>query len=75
MCLIYVQFIIETVLLCQLVREGKMNIDKLNNYRKDIRKITYSKEQGNLAIALVTERVDNELFARLVADRTVHIVF
>lgn len=52
-----------------------MNIDKLNDYRKDIRKITYSKEQGNHAIALVTERVDNELFARLVADRTVHIVF
>lgn len=73
MCLIYVQFIIETVLLCQLVREGK--IDKLNDYRKDIRKITYSKEQGNHAIALVTERVDNELFVRLVADRTVHIVF
>lgn len=75
MCLIYVQFIIETVLLCQLVREGKMNIDKLNDYRKDIRKIAYSKEQGNHAIALVTERVDNELFVRLVADRTVHIVF
>ena len=62
-------------ILCQLVREGKMNIDKLNDFRKDIRKITYSKEQGNHAIALVTERVDNELFARLVADRTVHIVF
>ena len=32
-------------ILCQLVREGKISIDNLNDYRKDGRKITYSKEQ------------------------------
>ena len=32
-------------ILCQLVREGKISINNLDDYRKDVRKITYSKEQ------------------------------
>ena len=52
-----------------------MSIDKLSDYRKDVRKITYSKEQDDHSIILVTELVDNELFARLVADKNVHIIF
>lgn len=62
-------------ILCQLVRTGEMSIDKLSDYRKDVRKITYSKEQDDHSIILVTELVDNELFARLVADKNVHIIF
>lgn len=62
-------------ILCQLVREGKINLENLNDYRKDIRKITYSKEQDDHSIVLVTELVDNELFVQLVADKTVHIIF
>ena len=62
-------------ILCQLVREGKINIDDINEYRKDVRKITYSKEQDDHAIVLVTELANNELFAKLVSDKTVHIIF
>ena len=62
-------------ILCQLVREGKISIDSLDKYRKDIRRITYSKEQDDHAVILVTEMADNELFARLVSDKTVHIIF
>lgn len=62
-------------ILCQLVRAGRLNLDNLNEYRKDVRKITYSKEQDDHSIVLVTELVDNELFAQLVADETVHIIF
>ena len=62
-------------ILCQLVREGKISIDKLGDYRKDARKITYSKEQDDHAITLVTELVDNELFVQLVTDKMVHIIF
>lgn len=62
-------------ILCQLVRDGKINTENLNDYRKDLRRITYSKEQDDHSIALVTELVDNELFARLVANETVHIIF
>lgn len=62
-------------ILCQLVRTGEMSIDELSDYRKDVRKITYSKEQDDHSIILVTELVDNELFARLVADKNVHIIF
>ena len=62
-------------ILCQLVRNGNINIDNLGDYRKDVRKITYSKEQDDHSIVLVTELVDNALFAQLVADETVRIIF
>lgn len=41
----------------------------------EIVKITYSKEQEDHSIVLVTELVDNEMFAQIVADKTVHIIF
>ena len=63
------------VILCQLVRNGNINIDNLGDYRKDVRKITYSKEQDDHSIVLVTELVDNALFAQLVDDETVRIIF
>ena len=62
-------------ILCQLVREGKINIDDINEYRKDVRKITYSKEQDDHASVLVTELVNDELFAKLASDKIVHIIF
>ena len=62
-------------ILCQLVRNGNINIDNLGDYRKDVRRITYSKEQDDHSIVLVTELVDNALFAQLVDDETVHIIF
>ena len=52
-----------------------VNLENLNDYRKDVRKITYSKEQDDHSIVLVTELADNELFVQLVADKTVHIIF
>lgn len=62
-------------ILCQLVRNGNINIDNLGDYRKYVRRITYSKEQDDHSIVLVTELVDNALFAQLVDDETVHIIF
>lgn len=62
-------------ILCQLMRDGKIRVDKLSDYRKDMRKITYSKEQIDHSVILVTELVDNELFAQIVLDKTVHIIF
>ena len=66
---------INDAILCQLVRDGEINIDNLGDYRKDLRKITYSKEQDDHSIILVTELVDTELFVQLVLDKTVHIIF
>lgn len=62
-------------ILCQLFRNGKINIENLRNYRKDIRKITYSKLQDDHSVILVTEVVDNDLFLELVQDNSVHIIF
>ena len=62
-------------ILCQLFRDGKISIENLGDYRKDIRKITYSKVQDDHSVILVTEVVDNDLFLDLVQDTSVHIVF
>lgn len=62
-------------ILFQLFREEKINIENLGDYRKDARKITYSKEQEDHSIILVTEVVDNDSFAELVLDKSVHIIF
>lgn len=62
-------------ILCQLVRNGEISIEALREYRKDMRKITYSKEQEDYSIVLITEVVDNERFVQLVSDKTVHIIF
>jgi hypothetical protein len=40
-----------------------------------MRKITYSKEQGDHSIILVTEVVDNDSFVNLIQDSSVHIIF
>lgn len=62
-------------ILCQLFREGKISIENLGDYRKDIRKITYSKVHDDYSVILVTEVVDNCLFIELVQDTSVHIIF
>ena len=62
-------------ILCQLFRDGKISIENLGGYRKDIRKITYSKVQDDHSVILVTEVVDNDLFLDLVQDTSVHIIF
>ena len=62
-------------ILCQLFRKGKISIENLRDYRKDIRKITYSKVQDDHSVILVTEVIDNERFLDLVQNPSVHIVF
>ncbi len=62
-------------ILCQLFRDRKISIENLGEYRKDIRKITYSKVQDDHSVILVTEVVNNELFFDLVQDTSVHIIF
>lgn len=62
-------------ILCQLFHDGKISIENLGDYRKDIRKITYSKVQDDHSVILVTEVVDNNLFIELVQDTSVHIIF
>jgi hypothetical protein len=62
-------------ILCQLFREGEISLENVRDYRKDMRKITYSKEQDDHSIILVTEVVDNDSFANLIQDGSVHIIF
>lgn len=62
-------------IICQLFRLGVIKAEEVSQYRKDERKITYSKEQSDHSIVLVKERVDNDSFIKLISDTTVHIIF
>ena len=62
-------------ILCQLFRSGEIGIEEITSCRKDERKITYTKEQSDQSIVLVTEIVGNDLFIELVKNENVHIVF
>ena len=62
-------------ILCQLFREGEIDSDDVLACRTDIRRITYSKEQADHSVVLVTEMVDNDVFIELIKDKTVHIIF
>ena len=62
-------------ILCQLFREGVIDSDDVLACRKDVRRITYSKEQADHSVVLVTEMVDNDVFIELIKDKTVHIIF
>lgn len=62
-------------ILCQLFREKKISIENVIDYRKDRRRIIYSKEQYDRSIAVVTEVLDNHSFVNLIQDELVHIIF
>ena len=62
-------------ILFQLIRDGQIKSEHLEDYRKDIRKITYSKVQGDQSVILVTEVVDNGLFLKIVQDKSAHVIF
>ena len=62
-------------ILYQLFRDGKIAIENLGEYRKDFRKIIYSKVQDDYSVILVTKVVDNDLFLELLQDKSVHIIF
>lgn len=62
-------------ILCQLFRDGEIDSDDVLACRKDVRRITYSKEQADHSVVLVTEMVDNDSFIELIKDKTVHIIF
>jgi len=62
-------------ILCPLFRDGKISVGNSRDFRKDFRKITYSKVQDDQSVILVTELVDNNLFLKLIQDKSVHIIF
>ena len=62
-------------ILCQLFRTGVISADDTVKFRKDERRMTYSKEQPDHSVALVTELVGNDSFKELLQDRSVHIIF
>ena len=70
-----VSFKSNDAILCQLYREGILCLGSIDQYRKDKRRITYSKQRTDHSVVLVTEVVDNASFVNLIKDASVHIIF
>ena len=70
-----VSFKSNDALICQLFRDGELGLESIDSFRKDNRKIMYSKEQADHSIVLVTEVIDTASFIDLIQDTSVRIIF
>lgn len=63
------------VLLYQLYRDEKIDLENVKRLRKDKRVVIYTKERPDQAVALITKKLDNEHFAEVIRDKSVQIIF
>lgn len=70
-----VSFKSNDAILCQLFRKGKIDADRIVLLRKDMRRITYSKQKQDHSSFLQTIVADNDKFLELIKDDSVRIIF
>lgn len=59
----------------QLARENRMEVNDIDKYRKDKRRITYTKFNVDCSTSLIEEMVDNEKFKYLINDKNANLIF
>lgn len=59
----------------QLARENRMEVNDIDKYRKDERRITYTKFNVDCSTSLIEEMVDNEKFKYLINDKNANLIF
>lgn len=59
----------------QLARENRMEVSDIDKYRKDERRITYTKFNVDCSTSLIEEMVDNEKFKYLINDKNANLIF
>lgn len=52
-----------------------MEIEEIEDIRKDIRNVTYTLERADKTIVLEMKKLDNEEFKKLIQNNTVQIIF
>lgn len=62
-------------ILCQMYREGTLNMDDIRQLRRDDRKLTYTKQQADQSVVCRKEVITKEQFVELIQDVTVQILF
>ncbi len=72
---VHVSYKSNDAILYQLYREGKIAIKDIEKYRKDKRRVIYSKEREDHSVILVTETVDHDSFRDIIQNHSVHIIF
>ncbi len=60
---------------CELFRSGRIQLSDIRILRKDARKVTYIQQRPDKSTALITEKLDNAAFERLIQDKTANIIF
>lgn len=59
----------------QLARENRMEVSDIDKYRKDERRITYTKFSVDCSTSLIEKMVDNEKFKYLINDKNANLIF
>ena len=62
-------------ILCQIYREDALTLDDIQQFRRDDRKLTYTKRQADKSVVCRKEVVTREQFVELIQDETVQILF
>ena len=62
-------------ILCQLFKNKQLEIEEIEDIRKDIRNVTYTLERADKTIVLEMKKLDNEEFKKLIQNNTVQIIF
>lgn len=62
-------------ILFQIARENMMEINNIDKYRNDERRVIYTNFNIDCSTSLIDEMVDNEKFKNLISDKNINIIF
>lgn len=72
---ISVSFKSNDFILCEMYRDGELNLDDVRQFRNDNRKVIYVQQQADKSISYHKEVITTEQFIALIQDQTVQILF
>ena len=62
-------------ILCQMYRSGMITLSQINDIRKDDRVVIYTRKREDESVALISEKIKNQEFTKLLQDNTVQVIF
>lgn len=62
-------------ILCQMYRSRMITLSQINDIRKDDRVVIYTRKREDESVALISEKIKNKEFTKLLQDNTVQVIF
>ena len=62
-------------IMCQMLREGTLEVEDIKQLRKDSRRVCYTQKRPDESVALEEKVLDNDAFIALISDPSVQILF